>query len=89
MKKLWNYYNVCTSMAEYLIDRPMLVPHFVTWLSTITVIVGETVSREISLSRKSYFALMLHRKVDFSHSQAAFDLLCPFVSLLLLPGELR
>lgn len=29
-----------------------------------------------------------HRKVDFSHSKAAFDLLCPFVSLLLLPGEL-
>lgn len=38
---------------------------FVPWLSTITVIVGETVSREISQSRKSYFALMLHRKVDF------------------------
>lgn len=32
---------------------------------------------------------MPHRKVDFSHSQAAFDLLCPFVSLLLLPRELR
>lgn len=69
----------------------MLVSHFIPWLSTITDNwhVGETVSREISLSRKSCFALMPHRKVDFSHSQATFDLLCPFVSLLLLPGELR
>lgn len=32
---------------------------------------------------------MPHRKVDFSHSRTAFDLLCPFVSSLLLPGELR
>lgn len=69
----------------------MLVSHFIPWLSTITDNwhVGETVSREICFSRKSYFALMPHRKVDFTHSQAAFDLLCPFVSLLLLPGELR
>lgn len=53
------------------------------------MLVEEKVSREISPCRKSHFASMLHRKVDFSHSQAAFDLLCPFVSLLLLPGELR
>lgn len=83
--------SMCTCVAVQLNDRPVLVAHFIPRLSTITDNwhVAETVSREISLSRKSYFALMPHRKVDFSHSQAAFDLLCPFVSLLPLPGELR
>lgn len=32
---------------------------------------------------------MLHRKVDFKHSQAVFEVLCRFVSLPLLPRELR
>lgn len=82
---------MCTCMAAQLNDRPTLVAHFIPWLSAVTDNwhVAETVSRQISLSRKSHFALMPHRKVDFSHSQAAFDLLCPFVSLLPLPGELR
>lgn len=50
---------------------------------------GETVSMEISLGRKSYFALIPLRKVDFSRGQAAFDLLCPLISSPPLPGELR
>lgn len=77
--------------GEDLTYRPAVVSHFTPRLSTIidNWHEGETVSREISLRRKSHFALMPLRKVDFSHSRAPFDLLWPFVSLRFLPGELR
>lgn len=55
--------------------------------TAITVTVEE--SRDVSFSKKSYFVVMLHRKVNFKHNQAVFEVLCRFVSLPLLPRELR